>query len=218
MESNLYVRYVCSLTHDLIFYEISIWISCDNNFPTCGKFSSPLVARSAARPTVSVILPAATQLPYPSTLRSPIPMPHPTLVSCYRFLPLPPFSCSHSYTLSFSLSTVSYLSLSLLPQLSPSTALSFSLSLFSIFLFFFSFVCRFLILFFFLALTTYLSIHPSICLTLDLHQPTYRLWETLPSSLFLSFSEFLSLLTFLSISLPRRRALCESLVNLLAPL
>lgn len=123
-------------------------------------------------------------------------------------------SRAHTLTLSLSLSLYCILPL----FVSPSTALSFSLSLFSIFLFFFSFVCRFLILFFFLALTTYLSIHPSICLTLDLHQPTYRLWETLPSSLFLSFSESLSLLTFLSISLPRRRALCESLVNLLAPL
>lgn len=168
MESNLYVRYICSLTHDLIFYEISIWISCDNNFPTCGKFSSPLVARSAARPTVSVILPAATQLPYPSILRSPIPMPHPTLVSCYRFLPLPPFSCSHSYTLSFSLSTVSYLSLSLLPQLFPFLShcfLSFSsFSLLSVVFSFFSFSS--------LSPPIYLSIHPSVSPSTSINLPT----------------------------------------------
>lgn len=179
MESNLYVRYVCSLTHDLIFYEISIWISCDNNFPTCGKFSSPLVARSAARPTVSVILPAATQLPYPSTLRSPIPMPHPTLVSCYRFLPLPPFSCSHSYTLSFSLSLLYPTSLCL----SFHSSLLFSLTVFYLsllFLFCLSFSHSFLF-----PRSHHLSIYPSIHLSHPRPPSTYL--QTLGDPTLLSF-------------------------------
>lgn len=127
-----------------------------------------------------------------------------------------PCRCSRAHTLTLFLSLSLYCILPLFfhSSLSPFLShcfLSFSsFSLLSVVFSFFSFSS--------LSPPIYLSIHPSICLTLDLHQPTYRLWETLPTSLFLSFSESLSLLTFLSISLPRRRALCESLVNLLAPL
>lgn len=45
----------------------------DSTFAAAGKFSSPLVARSAARPAVSVILPAATQ-PSPPSFAPPHPL------------------------------------------------------------------------------------------------------------------------------------------------
>lgn len=52
----------------------------DSTFAAAGKFSSPLVARSAARPAVSVILPAATQ-PSPPSFAPALPQPiHPKLV------------------------------------------------------------------------------------------------------------------------------------------
>lgn len=43
------------------FADFSRWRRSDSTSAAAGKFSSPLVARSAARPAVSVILPAATQ-------------------------------------------------------------------------------------------------------------------------------------------------------------
>lgn len=52
------------------FADFSRWRRADSTFAAVGKFSSPLVARSAARPAVSVILPAATQ-PSPKPVLAP---------------------------------------------------------------------------------------------------------------------------------------------------